>query len=110
MDTTNLNRIIGYILLAVGLLLIATPLYQTYNIFVGKSLPAQVFHAAPVASSAAQANNPFDIQQQMQKALVAILPIDLINNTLNLGSWVILLGILMYGGGQIANLGVKLVK
>ncbi|MSU60590.1 MAG: hypothetical protein EXS52_01590 [Candidatus Staskawiczbacteria bacterium] len=55
-------------------------------------------------------NNPFDIQQQVKKAMMDILPIDLINNTLNLFSWIILMWILMFGGGQIANLGIKLIK
>ncbi len=106
----DINKIIGYILLLAGLLLIVVPLYQTYTIFTGKGVPPQVFKTQTVTPPATQSNNPFDIQQQMQKALISILPIELINNTLNLTSWIILLWILMFGGGQIANIGIKLLK
>lgn len=110
MTTEVINKIIGYILLCAGLLLIVVPLYYTYTIFVGKTLPPQVFMSTPTTPAENQPNNPFDLQQQMQKALVNILPIPLINNTLNLGSWMILMSILVFGGGQLANIGVKLVK
>ena len=106
MDT---NKIIGYILLLVGILLITLPLYQTYHIFIGKSLPAQVFKTQKIEVPS-QTNNPFDIQAQVQKGVMAVLPVELINNTLNLFSWIILLWILMFGGGQLANLGIKLIK
>ena len=42
------NKAIGYVLLIIGMLLIVLPLWQTYNIFTGKSVPAQVF-ASPVS-------------------------------------------------------------
>ncbi len=109
MNSIAVNKTIGYVLLLVGLLLIVAPIYQAYNIFTGKSLPSQVFKI-PKLSSATVANNPFDIAQQTQKALVNALPLDLINNTLNLGSWMILMTLFMLGGGQIANLGIRLLK
>ena len=108
MSFDTINKIIGYILLAVGLLLIMVPLYQTYNIFSGKTPPPVVFKTAPVSEP--KNTNPFDIGQQVQNAVTKALPIDLINSTLNLVSWMILLVVLMFGGGQIANLGIKLLK
>ena len=42
--------------------------------------------------------------------LIKVLPIDFINNTLNLVTWLLLGFILVYGGGKIAEIGVKLVK
>lgn len=105
----HINKIIGYILLLMGLLLIAVPLYQTYAIFTGSSLPPQVFKVpAPVNPSAGA--NPFDIQQQVQKGVMAVLPIELINNILNLAGWMILMLILIFGGKQIAYLGIKLLS
>lgn len=97
-------------LLLVGVLLIAMPLYQTYNIFTGSSLPPQIFKAAPISAPATEANNPFDIQQQVQKGIMDILPIALINNTLNLTSWMILMALLMFGGSLLASIGIKLIK
>lgn len=105
----EINKIIGYTLLLVGILLIILPLWQTYNIFTGKSLPAQVF-TRPVVLQVDEKASPLDIQKQMQNAFIKILPIDLINNTLNLISWLTLMWILIYGGGKMADIGVKMIK
>jgi len=105
----NTNKITGYVLLIVGVLLIILPLWQTFNIFTGKAQPAQIF-MRPTALTVNQNVNPLDIQGQIQNALVKILPIDLIDNTLNLISWLLLIWILLYGGGKIAEIGVKLLN
>ena len=106
METT---KIIGYVLLIIGILLIAIPLWQTYNIFTGKSMPAQVF-MRPQALTVNNNVSVLDIQGQVQNALIKVIPIDFIDNTLNLVSWLILGWILIYGGGKIAEIGVKLIK
>jgi len=103
------NKIIGYVLLAIGLLLIILPLWQTYNIFTGKAMPAQVF-MRPVALKVNQNVSVLDIQGQVQNALIKIIPIDFIDNILNLATWLLLLWILIYGGGKIAEIGVKLLN
>ncbi len=103
------NKIIGYVLLLIGILLIVMPLWQTYNIFTGKAVPAQVF-TKPVSLQVDEKASPLDIQKQMQNALIKILPIDLINNTLNLITWMILMWVLIYGGGKVADIGVKMIK
>lgn len=103
------NKTIGYILLIVGLLLIILPLWQTYSIFTGKSVPAKVFKT-PVTLQVNQNVSSLDVAGQMQNALVKVVPIDFINNTLNLGTWMILMWVLMYGGGKIADIGVKLIN
>ena len=105
----EINKTIGYILLLIGILLIALPLWQTYNIFTGKSLPAQVF-TRPVTLQVDEKASPLDIQKQMQNAFIKILPIDSINNTLNLISWLALMWILIFGGGKMADIGVKMIK
>lgn len=105
----EINKIAGYVLLVVGLLLIILPLWQTYNIFMGQASAPQVFKK-PVSLQIDPVASGLDLQKQIQNALIKILPIDLINNTLNLVSWLILMWILMYGGGQIANIGVKLAN
>ena len=105
----NTNKIIGYILLTIGVLLIAVPLWQTYNIFTGKALPNQVF-VRPETLKVNPNVGALDVGGQVQNALIKILPIDLINNTLNLATWLLLLWVLIYGGGKIAEIGVKLIK
>ncbi|MCX6723278.1 MAG: hypothetical protein NT094_04435 [Candidatus Staskawiczbacteria bacterium] len=99
----------GYILLIVGVLLIIGPLWQTYNIFTGKTLSPQVF-AKPVTLTENKNISATDIQGQIQNAVAKAIPVDSINNTLNLTAWLLLMYILIYGGGKIADIGVKLVK
>ncbi|MCX6721412.1 MAG: hypothetical protein NT026_02315 [Candidatus Staskawiczbacteria bacterium] len=103
------NKIIGYVSLAVGLLLIILPLWQTYSIFTGKSVPAQVF-MRPIALQVNDKVSALDIPGQIQNALIRVIPIDFIDNTLNLATWLLLLYILIYGGGKIAEIGVKLLN
>jgi hypothetical protein len=103
------NKIIGYVLLLVGVLLIVGPLWQTFNIFTGQATPPQVFMRPP----SLKVNNnvgALDIPGQVQNALIKILPVDFINNTLNLITWLLLMWILIYGGGKIAEIGVKLLN
>ncbi len=95
-------------MLAAGLLLIVLPLWQTYNIFTGKTLPPPVFQKPIVLKS--QQAGVLDIQTQVQNALIKVLPIDFIDNSLNLTAWLILMWILIYGGGKIAEIGVKLLN
>ncbi len=106
MDSTKSNKIIGYILLLVGLLLIIWPLWQSYAIFTGQSLPPDVFKTQQQGTQAGQQNS-FDLQKQVQTALLKILPID---KLLDLTSWMILAWVLILGGGQIAGIGIKMLK
>ena len=105
----EINKIIGYVLLLIGILLIVMPLWQTYNIFTGKAVPAQVF-TRPASLQVDEKASPLDIQKQMQNALIKVLPVDMINSTLNLAAWMILMWVLIYGGGKVADIGVKMIK
>ncbi|MBX4200853.1 hypothetical protein KW786_01865 [Candidatus Parcubacteria bacterium] len=103
-----MNKILGYILLSVGLLLIIVPLVQTVMIFTGNGNPPQIFKVQ--SEEAQKPASQFDIQGQVQSALEKMLPIAWINYSLNLTNWMVLLFILMFGGGQLANIGIRLIK
>jgi len=103
------NKIIGYVLLAVGVLLIVVPLWHTYNIFTGNALPAQVF-TRPASLTVNKNISMLDIQGQVQNALANVLPVDFITGALNLITWLLLGWILVYGGGKLAGIGIKLLK
>jgi hypothetical protein len=105
----EINKVIGYILLIVGVLLIAGSLWQTFNIFTGKAMPAQIF-IRPTTLKVNENVGALDMAGQIQNSLIKILPVDLLNNTLNLTSWLLLMWILIYGGGKIAGIGVKLLN
>ena len=103
----SLHQKIGYGLLIIGLLRIAVPLYQTFAIFTGKAAPAQIFKTPKLPQNV---NAGFDVQKQMENAFMNILPLELFNNVLNLASWLLLMLILIFGGKQIADIGIRLLK
>ena len=104
-----MTKILGYVLLVAGLLLIILPLFQTYQIFTGNAMPPQVFKM-PETKIPDKNTNQFDVQQQMQNAMLNILPVELFNNVLNLSSWLMLMFILMLGGKLLAGIGIQLIK
>lgn len=113
-----INKILGYILLALGLVLIVFALWQSYNIFTGKTSAPIVFATpSPINSSAKNSNSP-DIQAQIQNQIQNVLGQQLnqvispalITKTLNLTAWTFLAWILIMAGGAIAGIGVKLLN
>jgi len=110
------NKIIGYALLFSGLLLIIFTLYQSYNIFMGNFQSPEIFKTQILSqpSKAGTAGNLQDLQKQLNeeisKQIAQLIPADTLPQILNLLSWSILAGIFIIGGGQIAGLGVKMLK
>ncbi|MDP3882502.1 MAG: hypothetical protein Q8Q48_00385 [Candidatus Staskawiczbacteria bacterium] len=106
-----LNKTIGYILLAVGLILIFGTLWQTYNIFFDKTsaplvfkTPNEIGTSSEGASVQEQINNA--VQNQLNKAL----PMATITKLLNLTAWSMLAFILVVAGGTVSGIGVKLIN
>jgi hypothetical protein len=109
----TLNKIIGYILLVVGLTIIAGTLYQSYNIFTAKASAPLIFKTPLSAQQDigfANQDAQSQINSAVKKQINQILPADSITKTLNLLSWSIFAGILVLGGGAISGIGVKLIK
>jgi hypothetical protein len=102
-------KILGLILLAVGLVLICWTLYSSYNIFTGKAAAPEIFTAPEEASfQPEQMTEEQAMQQQLREAFP--IDVDVLPRMLNLAVWGILAFILIFGGGQIAGTGIKLMK
>jgi|SRR3989344_5516338 len=106
MDSSLTKKVIGYILLSSGLVLIALPIWQAYNIFATKQIPVEIIQ---IPAKSQQSSNT-DIQQQVENALSKIVPTDSINKFFNLISWMILALIFMLGGKAFASIGLKILK
>lgn len=113
------NKILGYILLAVGLIIIIATCWQSYNIFTGKVVPPQIFKTEEYLASTPSKNlNVQDLQKQMESLIEKeisnqfkqILPENAISQILNLVSWSVLSWILIFAGGVISSIGAKLLK
>ncbi len=104
-----IKKILGLILLFLGIAVIFYAVYSSFNIFTGKEVAPEIFEApAAVKSSGAP-----DLQTQMQnmigEQLKGMLPTGSITTFLNLASWSVFVGILIFAGAQIAGLGIKLI-
>ena len=108
------RKIIGWLLLLVGLIIIFYSLFTSYNIFTGKSLGPTVFKMPEKETVLPQKGKDQALEGQMQEMmgeqLKEMLPVDFIPKLLNLLSWSIMAGIMIFAGAQISSLGIKLIK
>ena len=107
-----IKKILGLVLLFLGLAIILYSLYASYNIFTAKTAAPEIFKVETGLSIVPGATQ--DLQAQLQKMiqeqLKGMLPADTIPQFFNLTTWSIFAGILIFGGAQIAGLGIKLIK
>ena len=112
-------KIFGWVLLIAGVAIIGWTLYSSYNIFTGKAALPGIFEIKKeVTETPAQSGklptSPTDAQKEIEKMigeqLKGILPTDVLPKILNLAVWSMLAFILIFGGGQISGLGIKLFK
>jgi len=124
------RKVIGWLLLLVGLIIIFYGLFTSYNIFTGKSPGPTVFkmpeketvlpqkgEAQPLEGQGEESklsSSPFAAAREMEEMigeqLKEMLPVDFIPKLLNLISWSIMAGILIFAGGKISSLGITLIK
>jgi len=100
---------VGYTLLAIGLVITFWTLYQSYTIFTDKASAPMIFKTQ-VVEQKSKVNNQLDLKQQIEQRISELLPLDILPKMLNLLAWLMLAIILILGGGQIAALGIKMIK
>jgi len=112
-------KFFGWILLALGLIIIFYSIFNSYNIFTGKSQPPTIFkieEKEKTISSQRETTQGLKeeaeklAEEKLKEQLEAMIPVDALPRILNLASWSILAGILIFGGTQIASLGITLLK
>ena len=112
-------KIVGWFTFFAGITIIVFTLYSSYNIFTGKTPVPQFFEikeevSPPTAQNGKTSADQIESQEAIEKAITeqlkGLLPIGTLPKLLNLIVWSILSGILIFGGTQISNLGIKLVK
>lgn len=121
------NKIIGWVLVGLGIILIFWTIIVSYNIFTGAREVPQVFKL-PAQSvqektsdadlQLAQGKSEQEIQSQVQKIVQGQLkeqikdffPPEFIAKILNLGSWSIFAAIMIFASGKISGIGIRLIK
>ncbi len=111
----NSEKIIGWILLAVGIAIIAWGIFYSFNIFTGKAEPPAIFKVvATNTTTSPKGGGLVDIQGQLgnivSEQLKGILPLDFLPKLFNLICWSIFMWILVFSSGKIADIGIKLLK
>jgi len=106
------QRILGFIVLLLGLGIILYALISSFQIFTGRIDPPELFSFNESISTQSTASS--DIQEQfgglLREQLGEFLPVDMISRTLNISMWSMFAFLLLFGGGQIAGIGIKLLK
>ena len=106
-----MKKVLGLILLFLGIVIILYSLYSSYNIFTAKTAPPEIFKITEQTSSPKETQGlEAQFQEMINEQLRGIIPVDSIPTLLNLIVWSILAGILIFGGAQISGLGIKLIK
>ena len=106
-------KILGLVLLMLGLVLIGWTLYTSYNIFTGGGEAPEIFTPLEEETILPPEEIPEELAEEMEESqLMQSFFIDkqLLPETLNLLIWGFLAFILIFGGGQIAGLGIRLMK
>ena len=113
-----INKIFGYTLLAIGLVMIIFSVWYSYNIFYGKSLPPSIF-AEPIISQnnknllnsfSLQAVSQEQIEQLISQQFSQVISAKDVIKILNLIGWSAFAVILIFASGMISLIGVKLIN
>ena len=104
----NVQKILGFALLTGGIGIILYSLYASFTFFTGSATPPEIFSVVVSDSKAGETGNP--VSQLLEEQLQGLLPAGVVPRMLNLTVWSVFAGLLMFGGGQIAGLGIKLLK
>jgi len=110
-------KIAGWTVLVIGLAAILYGLYASFNIFTGKSSAPVIFEVQPKHPLATEEKMPETslspsqlVEDKLQEAIRAMIPLDFISKALNLISWSVFALILIFGGAQVSNLGIKMIR
>lgn len=110
------SKIFGFIILLCGLAIIFWALYQVYGVYTQKITVPSFFEVPEETKSIGDTlpKNIGTIDQKLQSLISQqigqIIPSGSIAQILNFVAFSILLGLVIYGGSQVAGIGIKLMK
>ena len=111
----GMKKEVGIILIIAGIALIFLSLFWSYRIFVQTKNPPSVFSIQRVR----EGNNKTNLEigfdgislngDLLGKGINKVLPLDILAKILNLFSWTFFAFILIYGGGKVSQIGIRLL-
>lgn len=102
---SSVKKILGLVLLFAGIIIIVYSLYYSFNIFTAKITAPEIFKTETAVSPAKGG-----VEEMISQQLKGMIPADSMPQLLNLISWSIFASLLIFGGGQVSGIGIKLLK
>jgi hypothetical protein len=93
------EKIIGYILLTLGVILLLFSIFEMVSVYYGYAPPPKLFNLQDISLPLGDTGSQVSL---IQGAQASQLP--------NLFFWFILMGFVLLAGGKIASLGVSMIK
>jgi len=109
----NSSKIIGWLTFLVGIIIISSTVYFTYNIFTGAAATPQIFNFEPSTQTSTQIEGTgieAEIKKMMADQLNNLIPIGSMSKFANLAAWTVGAWVIISGGGKISELGIKLIS
>ena len=98
----NHDKIIGYILLFIGLCIILFAIVSAFSVFTGSKKPPELFKIK-------KSSEPVSIGG-IEIPGMEIIPVDYLNLSGNLLFYLLFMWLLLSAGGKIASIGVNMTK
>ena len=93
------EKIVGYILLAIGIAMIFFSVYEMVRVFTGASPPPNLFNFSDIS-----------IQMPEQAEETLLVSGEELNKLAAMVFWYMLMFFIMWSGGKIASLGVNMIR
>lgn len=111
------KKIVGWVLLAAGVLAIAWGIWTSVQIFTAKTTAPEIFKKSTVENVSNTGKQSMSMEDQMQQQMQnviseqigSLLPAESITGLLNLIAWSVFMTILIFAAGKIASIGIKLL-
>jgi len=111
------EKITGYSLIALGLLIIFFSLISAWSIFSGQSTPPQVFSFEGIGFDLTQLvggdlppQQATLLRQQLGEQKTEVISGDVLSKPLNLAAYLLFMGFVASVGAKIASIGTQLVR
>lgn len=101
------EKIIGYSLLAIGILIIVFSALNIVFVFTGKALPVQLFNFPAISLDMGQS---LGLPKAVGVQPTELISANILNQTSNLFIHLFLMGFLVSVGQKLASLGVELLR
>jgi len=97
------DKLLGYLLLGLGIAMILLAVYGVYNVFSGISLAAEIFQMDGITVSVPTG-------QGGPRSTVELLSGPVASRLINMGVWYIFMLFIVSAGGKIASIGAGLIR